>query len=43
MKLREIFEALANLVVAFRRMNPHYWSAKLVDKIKSMPGDRLLF
>lgn len=45
MKLREIFEAPGKTaVVAFGRMNPPtIGHAKLVDKIKSMPGDHLLF
>ena len=45
MKLRELFEAPGKTaVVAFGRMNPPtIGHAKLVDKIKSIPGDHLLF
>jgi len=44
-KLRELFEAPGKTaVVAFGRMNPPtIGHAKLVDKIKSIPGDHLLF
>jgi hypothetical protein len=45
MKLRELFEAPGRTaVVAFGRLNPPtIGHAKLVDKIKSFPGDHFLF
>ena len=44
MKLRELFEAPATAVMAFGRMNPPtIGHAKLVDAIKSQPGDPFIF
>jgi len=44
MKLRELFEAPATAVMAFGRMNPPtIGHAKLVDTIKSQPGDPFIF
>lgn len=44
MKLRELFEAPATAVMAFGRMNPPtIGHAKLVDEIKSQPGDPFIF
>jgi hypothetical protein len=43
-KLRELFEAPRAAVMAFGRMNPPtIGHAKLVDKIKSLPGDPYIF
>jgi hypothetical protein len=44
MRLRELFEAPATAVMAFGRMNPPtIGHAKLVDAIKSQPGDPFIF
>ena len=44
MKLRELFEAPRAAVMAFGRMNPPtIGHKKLVDKIKSLPGDPYIF
>jgi len=44
MRLRELFEAPATAVMAFGRMNPPtIGHAKLVDAIKSQPGDAFIF
>jgi hypothetical protein len=44
MKLRNLFEAPATAVMAFGRMNPPtIGHAKLVDAIKSQPGDSFIF
>ena len=44
MRLRQLFEAPRTAVVAFGRMNPPtIGHQKLVDKIKSLPGDHYVF
>lgn len=44
MRLRQLFEAPRTAVMAFGRMNPPtIGHAKLVDKIKSLPGDPYVF
>ena len=44
MRLRQLFEAPRTTVVAFGRMNPPtIGHQKLVDKIKSLPGDHYVF
>ena len=44
MRLRNLFEAPATAVMAFGRMNPPtIGHAKLVDAIKSQPGDSFIF